>query len=962
MNIAWSLITGVLLLGFLAMGVLYFLKRRKGKGYLAVSATSAIVAIWVSYAALLSVNWPAAFVAFILRNNPDKIAAATQPSVISVVAALPIAAGACYLIYKLAMAELAGNRLPLNASAREVEEPGRTVGLLELAGAHARYRLSGRLDEPLANPGEDPFILPTIPRQTEWPMLAADLLVQVETDLQRETFRLSDERKFFSLQAMSIQEPAHSQTWLVYPIHSESEIKMAVTDLRARFRSSLALDLRLIVCVRVDRTLDYLEEADGGPAVRILSLGALTEMTLDLREYATSLIRRFEQKIVPGTTFTLLDSFVPLKAKPVSPGDRLSGAEPEGGDGDGRDVLDLLHSWSREPGVDHLSIIGEFGQGKSTVLLAYCAQWARQWLSGERGDRIPLLIELRGKSPRRQSPDRFLAEWGDRYGLRGNALLSLIQGGRATLIFEGFDEVQDAGLRFDRFEQFKSLWEFSYPGSKIVFTGRPNFFLDTDEREKLLRSSEVARDAGLENTQILSLSFLDEKGIARALRAYPRRIRNEILDVCRRDSAFFNVARRPSMLPVIGNQWERIKTELSIRGGITSAAIIGYFIDFLYTRKEADPERLGEYKLLHRKVRHYFTQRVAWKMTTLRSRNTIDVNNFVRAIEEAYLDLDAEFRFDAGADPEIASSIARLHEMFKSRPHAETMAYIAGDVRSNGLLVPDPAGGRDNLYFPHKQYFEFIIGEVLVSAINRKGRAKTWAQRLPELDLVRGVMFEPVSLFFAAGLMEPNRLEKGEATVWSKLQGEFMGAAATLAVTLALTLRPKRRYSGLQRTIILNAPLRWRGLILARRNEESRRTRGVFSLIALSSMIIGVLPAVLSLTLFRSSEGSTEIAFPFMVLGVVFAMGFALSSVMPVVGFFTKDVCFLYMEVYRCGRVSRVNRDFGRKAHAAFICLLKTCLPVGAVDLPTSLVEESLAVLGIRSTDIASLLSNGQSA
>ena len=248
---------------------------------------------------------------------------------------------------------------------------------------------------------------------------------------------------------------------------------------------------------------------------------------------------------------------------------------------------------------------------------------------------MPLLIELRGKSPRRQAPDQFLAEWGDRYGLRGSALLNLIQSGRATIIFEGFDEVQDAGLRYDRFEQFKALWEFSYPGTKIIFTGRPNFFLDTLERQTLLRASQAASDAGHANSEVFALEFLGREEIAKALSKYLVNTVQEILAQCNSDPAFMEIAKRPSMLPVIGNQWSNIKTELSERGGITSAAIIEYFINFLYARKEADQDKLGEYQLLSRELRHYFTQRVAWKMMTERQKNTIDRHQFLQAVGDA---------------------------------------------------------------------------------------------------------------------------------------------------------------------------------------------------------------------------------------------------------------------------------------------------------------------------------------
>jgi hypothetical protein len=351
-----------------------------------------------------------------------------------------------------------------------------------------------------------------------------------------------------------------------------------------------------------------------------------------------------------------------------------------------------------------------------------------------------------------------LAEWGDRFGLRGGALLNLIQSGRATIIFEGFDEVQDAGLRYDRFEQFKALWGFSYPGTKIIFTGRPNFFLDTLERQTLLRASEAARDAGLANSEIFALAFLERDGIAKVLSKYPPRTVQEILAQCDSDPAFMEIAKRPSMLPVIGNQWSNIKTELREKGSITSAAIIEYFIDFLYKRKEADQDQLGEYQLLSRELRHYFTQRVVWKMMTEHQKNTVDRHQFLQAVGDAYRSLDAEFRMDEEGRADIAGAVGKLKESFRETNEIDIVSALATDVRTNGIFAPDPAGGRDNLNFPHKQYFEFILGQIFVEWL-RSQNEHSWLRAMGPSQVLKCFQFEPVSAFFAAGLLTPAELD-----------------------------------------------------------------------------------------------------------------------------------------------------------------------------------------------------------
>jgi len=601
--------------------------------------------------------------------------------------------------------------------------------------------------------------------------------------------------------------------------------------------------------------------------------------------------------------------------------------------------------------VDHISLVGEYGQGKSTALLAFCANWAREWIKGRRDARIPLLIELRGKSPKRQAPDRFLAEWGDRFGLRGDALLSLIQAGRAILIFEGFDEVQDAGLRYDRFEQFRALWSFSYPGTKIIFTGRPNFFLDTNERVRLLRSSPAARDAGLLNSRVMSLSFLDLDGIASALRKYPSALRDEILAQCYKDPAFLQIARRPSMLPVLGNQWERIRNQITTHHGITSASIIEYFIEFLYSRKDADRDKLGKYNLLHHKVRHYFTQCIVWQMVTANLGNTVDQNRFVLGIEDGYRKLDAQFRGDTDADPDVASSIADFHERFKDRPTSEIIAAIATDVRAGGLFAPDPASGRDNFYFPHKQYFEFIIGRLFVGRIvNNDRNYSSWITSLPISSVVDAANNEPVSIFFASGLLDVTSVTKKRIVCAQRLIQYTNSYQAYIWSAILLIMARFSSYSHLVLTarIVRECPFDYRYLAM-----ELRFGRGAFR----NGALVSVAPICLVfLTRFWNfgnySLRSIDTDLIFFTVSILFWFVPLLAAISSFSGQKLRlSDCFDLMELYRNGSIERVARHYGKRAHAAVVLLLHSRLPVGAVRLPTDLVNSAADQFGIGNLD-----------
>lgn len=954
MNYLWPAIAGVIFLWLTAAAVFYFLNRDRGKSYVAVSVTSTIGAIWASYASLLGVNWPNVVVAVLLRSDPDKVAKAAEPNLLTIGGALPAALVLSWFIFRLGQSQIRSGQYPQNASAREIEEPGRAVSLLELATAHGRYVASGKPDRPLHAPGDDPYSLPTLSYSIEWPALSADLLCQLEPNLLRESFRYLHEKKFYRLSGADPFDESRSRQWIVLPLTAPARNK----DIVAHFESLPPASsptgeiVEYVCCIRSDTHRSDKIQLANGVVVRVLTEAALIQGALDFSQYAASLVRRFEHRLVPGTSYTLKQCFVAPKAKKISPSSNFLGLKNSDDIEIEIDLMSILRDWAEGPDTDHLSIIGEFGQGKSTALLAYCCDWAHEWAAGRRSGRIPLLIELRGKSPRRQPQDRFLAEWGDRYGLRGEALLSLVQAGRAILIFEGFDEVQDAGLRFDRFEQFRSLWSFSYPGAKIVFTGRPNFFLDTDERERLLRSSQSAIDAGLSNTTMLSLCFLDHDSIEAALNRYPAQTTKEIIDQCRIDPAFFDIAKRPSMLPVIGNQWARIRSDLDTLEGTTSASIISYFIEFLYSRKEADQDRLGDYQLLSRILRHYFTQRIAWSMVRSRLHNTVDQDTFVSAIEEGLRDIDVEFRGRATADPAVATAVSALKERFKDRPQADMVAAVATDVRTNGIFAPDPAGGRDNLYFPHKQYFEFIVGQIAAAALPAQV-PESWVGKLSKQELLAALRREPVSLFFTSGLLDLQQLLHPPRPTVADTVRRVSGAwVATLSLAINALFRRWGGNGPSSTDLLRNIPIGLRYLFLSAPEEYGPAGRLRYLSASTAAAVAAGTAATTTLTFVLDST-STVGLFGGLEGIVILLMGTATLAAATLVagrmGPVPSDVgaAYLIMDVYRTGRPRRVEQ-MGSRAAAAVICVLAERLPRGAVDFHGAVLERAFAELGYR--------------
>lgn len=726
----------ILLISLLGSALFFWLWKRHSKGRVALATISAISALFAAFLTVLSVN-PIVFIGnFLAGESISQAVAQAQPNTIHVIIAAIVCILLAFYIYR------AGTRIvvnwdgPITQSIADLYDGGQQDKILPIALKELEYFYYRRPNPVVATGGAPPLQLADPPGERPWRLMAVDLLKLDNRDIEISEQGWSDTASAWIGHRV---EPLSgvSKKVLVF-VHvakpNLSEVGSRINKLINQQPDS-AQQLEVIVCVEEDDDYDYEEALERGIGVRFVSKSHLLLASLELGEYCRNLIKRFERDLVPGTNFSLLDCYLPLKLHACdesSYGNRTR-------NGDTVDFDSLIEEWLARNDRQHLVIAGEYGQGKSTALLALCARWARHYLQSptEHQHRIPLLIELRGRSPSRQGLAELLNEWGMRFDLKGEALLNLVRAGRAVVIFEGFDEVQDAGRLYDRFRHFDRLWQFAFPMSKLIFTGRPNFFVTDPEMRRLLRIDEAAAAAGRAYTKRYDLAFLDEaEEISHVLRAFPRAVRDEVLDTYRSDERFAEIASRPSMLPIIGSQWDNLKSERQRTGELTNGQIIKYFIDFLYERKEAEIERDSSERgiapednfiLMPRMMKHYFTLGIVRKMVASDSRNTISRPDFRRCVELLWEDFPAVFRSgDLAADYELIAR--KLNERFKDFTRAEVVESVATDVRANGIFVTDPASGEGNLCLPHKQYYEFLIAESMLFSLSdpRKPLARAW--------------------------------------------------------------------------------------------------------------------------------------------------------------------------------------------------------------------------------------------
>nr|VFK17695.1 MAG: hypothetical protein BECKLFY1418C_GA0070996_103423 [Candidatus Kentron sp. LFY] len=625
--------------------------------------------------------------------------------------------------------------------------------------------------------GKNPYDIQPAPNKVTWNQLALDLLISSNKDFNPLSAKWSDSDKCHIIEKHDYVTKKSTLTYLL-PLQ-DSEISAKAISSIDRIGRNKQEDDEIVVCFEDLIELSGRQKTKHGTAFEVTNKFHLTEQATDLTSYAKSILKRFRNDIVlryskDGSAplhdiheLTLEQTYTKLRVFPRF-GKNSSNSQSI-------ELDKVLDSWLKQRASSQLSILGEFGQGKSAAMLAFTAQWAQQYLinrsNGESTSssgikRVPLLIELRSRSPKdKPTPADILGEWGHQHGLSGEQLYNLVKAEMAVLIFEGFDEVKNAGRKLYRYQQFNALWQFAFSGSKIIFTGRPNFFLDEEERIQFLNSQQNTSGSGSNASNIYSFDFMGVEDIKNALREVDGNIAREIVDASMDNASLMDITKRPSMLPVIVSQWKEIKASQKNEQEITSSQIVRGYIEATYKRKDEEKIQRGEYQLLPWEIRHFVTQALALDMVTRGDKNTTtpeNIDSVVRRIEKHF---DHVF-LGKEVSPHLVEVIANL----KRRKNEEDATYedyikeISSDVRSNGLLVPDPANGSRSLYFPHKQFYEYILGETYAGFYNHPRThysiALSRSQKLRYQNLLQASQNEPMLVQYFAGLYEPTIVKK----------------------------------------------------------------------------------------------------------------------------------------------------------------------------------------------------------
>lgn len=158
------------------------------------------------------------------------------------------------------------------------------------------------------------------------------------------------------------------------------------------------------------------------------------------------------------------------------------------------DLEEYVDKWLQDKSKKHLSILGEFGSGKTWFSTKYAKKCLDKYLEDPQSNRLPILISLRDYAKsydiKQMITDLLLNAYSFTFSGGFNLFNELNNQGKFILIFDGFDEMAqrvDYGTMVDNFWELASVAEHN---SKVLLTCRTTHFRHAIEEQRILSGKE----------------------------------------------------------------------------------------------------------------------------------------------------------------------------------------------------------------------------------------------------------------------------------------------------------------------------------------------------------------------------------------------------------------------------------------------------------------------------------------
>ena len=215
--------------------------------------------------------------------------------------------------------------------------------------------------------------------------------------------------------------------------------------------------------------------------------------------------------------------------------------------------------WLDDPAKEHISVLGEFGTGKTWFAFHYASQALKRYREAQqRGverPRLPLVIPLRDYAKAVSVESLFSEFFFRKHEVRSltySAFEQLNRMGKLLLIFDGFDEM---AARVDRQEMINNFWELAkavVPGAKVILTCRTEHFPEAREGRDVLNAQLQASTTNLTGEmpqfEVLELEKFGDEQIRQVMSLQAEA---STVEQVMGNSQLLDLARRPVMTELI---------------------------------------------------------------------------------------------------------------------------------------------------------------------------------------------------------------------------------------------------------------------------------------------------------------------------------------------------------------------------------------------------------------------------
>jgi predicted NACHT family NTPase len=293
-----------------------------------------------------------------------------------------------------------------------------------------------------------------------------------------------------------------------------------------------------------------------------------------------------------------------------------------------------IDQWLDDPAKEHVSILGEFGTGKTWFVFHYAAVTLQRYRDAQRRGverpRLPIVIPLRDYAKAVSVESLFSEFFFRKHEVRSltySAFEQLNRMGKLLLIFDGFDEM---AARVDRQEMINNFWELAkvvVPGAKVILTCRTEHFPEAREGRALLNAELQASTQDLTGEmpqfEVLELEKFNDAQIRQVLQLQAS---EPTVEQVMGNPQLLDLARRPVMTELI----------LEALPDIEAGKPVDMSRVYLYAvRRKMERDIKAERTFTSMADKLYFLCELSWEMLS-RDRMTINYREFPDRIRKLF--------------------------------------------------------------------------------------------------------------------------------------------------------------------------------------------------------------------------------------------------------------------------------------------------------------------------------------